>query len=83
MQTFGFNSYVTAHILAAEERQRACMADVALHRLMVRSGPKRPVLAPAFRVIRAGLGSALVRAGDRLAGTTDADRRSAALAAGR
>ncbi len=57
--------------LAVFERQRECQADTEMDWLLKQNGAKRKTRASRVALLRQIIGGALVRAGERLAGTPE------------
>jgi hypothetical protein len=74
LRTIGDYRRFAAGRLAAEERQRAWMAEGEQARLLRTTGPRPTDRVAAFARVRDAVGSALIRAGGRLRGGTDPAR---------
>ncbi|MBA3417077.1 MAG: hypothetical protein H0U10_17800 [Chloroflexia bacterium] len=87
MPTTGFSSFLSAELLAADERRRAWIAEAALDRLardsrrdpqFAASGLPRPAASrgslTALATIRTKLAGMLVHVGERLAGEPQGGR---------
>jgi hypothetical protein len=71
LRTMGTYGYLTAHYLAAEECRRDCIASVHLSRSLRRGKAMANGAVTPVAAIRQRLGTALIGAGRRLAGSAD------------